>query len=77
MCEPADDWQCKFDESSEQGRGMNVDSSDVVNGFSFGTAAPESGENNFTFPSGPSVSEEDDEVTELKIRAFLDEKVFS
>lgn len=29
----------------------------------------------FTFPSGPSVAEDNDEVTESKIRAFLHEKV--
>ena len=33
------------------------------------------GSNDFSFPCGPSVSEDDDEVTESKIRDFLDEKV--
>nr|POF26896.1 mitogen-activated protein kinase kinase kinase npk1 [Quercus suber] len=31
---------------------------------------------NFSFPCGPSLSEDDDELTESKIRAFLDEKAF-
>ncbi|OVA05493.1 Protein kinase domain [Macleaya cordata] len=75
MCEPADDWQCKFDESSElEGRGMNLKSGETVNGVASSPGPSAEGENNFTFPSGPSVSEDDDEVTELKIRAFLDEK---
>ena len=33
------------------------------------------GGNDFSFPSAPSVSEDDDEATESKIREFLDEKV--
>ncbi|KAJ4838849.1 hypothetical protein Tsubulata_010879 [Turnera subulata] len=32
------------------------------------------GEDDFSFPSGPLEAEDDDEVTESKIRAFLDEK---
>ena len=30
----------------------------------------------FSFTCGPSLSEDDDELTESKIRAFLDEKVY-
>ena len=33
------------------------------------------GGSDFSFTCGPSLSEEDDELTESKIRAFLDEKV--
>lgn len=54
---------------------MNMDSGETVSGFAFDHRTAANRENNFTFPSGPSVSEDDDEVTELKIRAFLDEKV--
>ncbi|RZC52367.1 hypothetical protein C5167_020787 [Papaver somniferum] len=74
MSEPADDWRCKFDESSDLGSGMNLDPGVTVNGFSFNHGGPANAENNFTVPSGPPGSEDDDDITELKIREFLDEK---
>ncbi|KAL6013591.1 hypothetical protein ACLOJK_004089 [Asimina triloba] len=71
MSEPIDDWPCKFDESPEC-RGMSTaDLRGSVNG-----AAGISGvisENVFTFPRNVA-GEEDDELTECKIKAFLDEK---
>lgn len=39
------------------------------------SASLSEGVNDFSFPSGPSILEEDDELTESKITAFLDEKV--
>ncbi|XP_044498627.1 mitogen-activated protein kinase kinase kinase NPK1-like [Mangifera indica] len=66
MCEPTDDWPCKFDESPEVDRyEMNLSSDARV-------SVKE--ENDFSFPCGSSAPEDDDEVTESKIRAFLDEK---
>ncbi|EEF49828.1 mitogen activated protein kinase kinase kinase 3, mapkkk3, mekk3, putative [Ricinus communis] len=57
------DWKCKFDESPEPeqaGIKLDIDQSQR--------------DNNFSFPCGASFSEDDDELTESKIRAFLDEK---
>ncbi|XP_042482219.1 mitogen-activated protein kinase kinase kinase NPK1-like [Macadamia integrifolia] len=75
MCEPTDNWPCKFDESPgpEQG-GIDLHSGHPVEGISGSPGASTKGDNDFSFPFEPSVSEDDDEVTELKIRAFLDEK---
>ncbi|KAA8548602.1 hypothetical protein F0562_000286 [Nyssa sinensis] len=68
MSEPNDDWPCKFDESLEMERSrLNLFSGQTIN------KAAES-HNDFTFPSGPSEVEDDDEATESKIRAFLNEK---
>ncbi|KAL2244068.1 UNVERIFIED_CONTAM: Mitogen-activated protein kinase kinase kinase NPK1 [Sesamum indicum] len=76
MCEPNDHWPCKFDESPELNKSgtvsllnQTIDSGDR----SFASAEVDCG---FTFPRGQSGSEDDDEVTESKIRAFLDEKAF-
>ncbi|KAF8392436.1 hypothetical protein HHK36_022778 [Tetracentron sinense] len=72
MCEPSDDWPCKFDESPEpEQSGMHLASGKAINRGSPGSIT---GNNDFTFPCGPPVSEDDDEVTDSKIRAFLDEK---
>ncbi|KAK1291431.1 Mitogen-activated protein kinase kinase kinase NPK1 [Acorus calamus] len=68
MSEPLDGWPCKFDLSPEQ-RGMGLGEY----GAARSSMTPGSGENDFTFPCGPAC-EDDDEVTESKIRAFLDEK---
>lgn len=75
MCEPTDDWPCKFDGSVEMGR-SGVDSSPSATIHNSASSPGVSGnvENDFTFPCGPIGTEDDDEVTESKIRAFLDEK---
>ncbi|NP_001312547.1 mitogen-activated protein kinase kinase kinase NPK1 [Nicotiana tabacum] len=75
MCEPDNDWPCKFDESPE------LTKSQANLHYDQATIKPT---NNpimsykedlaFTFPSGQSAAEDDDELTESKIRAFLDEK---
>lgn len=68
MCEPTDDGPCKFGES------LNVDRSGM--NLSLGqTIHKVAGSPDFEFACGPLASEDDDEVTESKIRAFLDEKV--
>ncbi|KAL7081054.1 hypothetical protein ACP275_14G016000 [Erythranthe tilingii] len=76
MCEPNDDCACKFDENTklckrETGLPPNQ-TMDIGNGFNA------SGEVDFgfTFPREQPGAEDDDEVTEFKIRAFLDEKAF-
>lgn len=74
MCEPNDDWTCKFDESPGLTKSeMEIPSQVVDPGSrSLGSVEVDCG---FTFPRGQSGSEDEDEVTEAKIRAFLDEKV--
>ncbi|KAJ7973364.1 Mitogen-activated protein kinase kinase [Quillaja saponaria] len=74
ICEPSDDWGCKLDESLElEQRGVHLvkDQSYVPSGQS---GAFDEGQKDFSFPCGPSLSEDDDELTESKITAFLDEK---
>lgn len=77
MCEPTDDWPCKFDGSLELERsGIDLSTSQTIQNAAGSPGVPGKGENDFTFPCGPTGAEDDDEVTESKIRAFLDEKVF-
>ncbi|KAL3828815.1 hypothetical protein ACJIZ3_017617 [Penstemon smallii] len=74
MCEPNDDWTCKFDESPELDKNATVILQSQIN--ETGNRSLASGEVDyaFTFPRGQSGTEDDDEVTESKIREFLDEK---
>ncbi|GAV84603.1 Pkinase domain-containing protein [Cephalotus follicularis] len=75
MCEPTDDWPCKFDGSPDlRKNGMNSSCDRTINEIGGRHGVSDHGENDFTFPCGPSAAEDDDEVTESKIRAFLDEK---
>lgn len=72
MMEPLDDWPCKFDGSPEQ-RGIDlVYFGESVDGAASISGASGKGEIDFTFPCDPI--NEDDEIIESKIRAFLDEK---
>lgn len=68
MMEPDDGWPCKFDESPESEKSRINEAAEI-------SGASCTGDRDFSFPSGPSVAEDDDEVTESKIRAFLHEKV--
>lgn len=77
MCEPNDDWTCNFDASPELTKSGTVTlPSEIVEpgNRSLGSVEVDCG---FTFPRGQSASEDEDELTEAKIRAFLDEKVAS
>ncbi|KAL3634586.1 hypothetical protein CASFOL_021640 [Castilleja foliolosa] len=58
MCEPNDDWPCKFDENPELNKSVT------------GWLPSQS------IDLGHSGAEDDDEETESKIRAFIDEKAF-
>lgn len=71
ILEPFDDWPCKFELSPKQRR--DDDESLIVSGVPANTAGKVTDE--FSFPHGPSLYEDEDEVTETKIRNFLDEKV--
>lgn len=77
MCEPTDDWPCKFDESPEVRKSeANLLSHQTQNEDAITTGKSCKADGDFSFQYGPSETEDDDEVTESKIRAFLDEKVF-
>ncbi|KAL0388635.1 UNVERIFIED_CONTAM: Mitogen-activated protein kinase kinase kinase NPK1 [Sesamum radiatum] len=74
MSEPNDDWPCQFDGSPELTKsGTEFLSSQIVEpgNRSLGSGEVDYG---FTFPTGQSGPEDDEEVTESKIRAFLVEK---
>ncbi|KAK2646947.1 hypothetical protein Ddye_022142 [Dipteronia dyeriana] len=75
MCEPTDDWPCKFDEIPEVERNvLNISSDQALSEAIGSTGLSGKRENEFSFQCGSSAAEDDDEVTESKIRAFLDEK---
>ncbi|KAH7660056.1 Mitogen-activated protein kinase kinase kinase protein [Dioscorea alata] len=69
MSEPLDDWPCKYDISPEQ----RTVSEEFSNNITDATKIVKEGDTDFTFPCEASC-EDSDEVTETKIRAFLDEK---
>lgn len=71
MSEPLDDWPCKYDISPEQ-RTVSEEFSNNINDAT--KIVKEGDTTDFTFPCEASC-EDSDEVTETKIRAFLDEKV--
>ncbi|KZV37965.1 hypothetical protein F511_28590 [Dorcoceras hygrometricum] len=73
MCEPDDDWRCKFDESSELNKsGAGLFPSQIAEPVTRSLALGVE-DYGVTFP-GHSGAEDEDEVTESKIRKFLDEK---
>lgn len=71
MCEP-DDWSCKSDGTHELEGVTTLD--DNKPDSKVGCCSTEKFNNDFAFHCGQSLSEDDDELTESKIRAFLDEK---
>lgn len=74
--EQRDDWPCKFDLSPE----VNGSRVTISPSFNYACGIPGTsgaGEGNFVSPCGHSTPDDDDEVTETKIRAFLDEKVMT
>lgn len=76
MCEPTDDMRCQFHRSSEtEQNGRNLDTSHQIDIHAGCSGTIGADEKDFSFPCGRSLSEDDDELTESKITAFLDEKV--
>lgn len=76
MCEPSDDWRWKFDGHPEPGKNkLKPNSDESLKVPASRINASGEGDNEFSFPCGTSLSEDDDELTESKIRAFLDAKV--
>ncbi|CAL5347095.1 unnamed protein product [Camellia sinensis] len=74
---PDNNWPCKSDDTLELESRVNLLSSQTVNKATDIPRASGKGNNDFTFPCGPLVAEDDDddnEVIESKIRAILDEK---
>ncbi|XP_030504291.2 mitogen-activated protein kinase kinase kinase ANP1 [Cannabis sativa] len=75
VSEPSDEWECKFNESSEREyEGLNLETEQQIH---LPTSCPEilgDVDKDFSFPCGPSLSEDEDELTESKIAAFLGEK---
>ncbi|XP_054805814.1 mitogen-activated protein kinase kinase kinase NPK1 [Prosopis cineraria] len=75
MCEPIDEWTCNFDKSPDfEKRRTNLSPDQTINKTMRRTEASQKVENEFSFPSEPIGADDDEEVTESKIRAFLDEK---
>ncbi|XP_024980353.1 mitogen-activated protein kinase kinase kinase NPK1 [Cynara cardunculus var. scolymus] len=75
MIEPDDDWSCQFDgspELSKNAANLRPDQFSETTAETHGALGNE--DNGFTFPSGASGMEEEEELTETKIIAFLDEK---
>ncbi|KAE8690505.1 Mitogen-activated protein kinase kinase kinase NPK1 [Hibiscus syriacus] len=74
ICEPTEDWPCKLDQTSELSRsGINLSLGETIEAAgTLGLSAKE--ENGFSFLCGLPAADDDEEVTETKIRAFLDEK---
>ncbi|CAL0302288.1 unnamed protein product [Lupinus luteus] len=73
MSDPSDDWGCKFDASPELDHrkvGPDIDESYMRPSHS----GESKGHTDFSFPSVPSLTEDDEELTELKIQDFLAEK---
>ncbi|KAL7177697.1 hypothetical protein ACSBR2_030960 [Camellia fascicularis] len=80
MSEPEDNWPCKFDDTPELESRVNLFFGQTVNQVADIPRASGKGNNDFTFPCRPLVADEeedDDEVIESKIRAFLDEKLIN
>ena len=62
MCEPTEDWPCKFDRGFELRRsGVNLSLGETVEAA--GSPGMSGKEKDFTFPCGPPAAD-DDEVTE-------------
>lgn len=75
MCEPSDEWRCKYDDTPElEQPSMTLDHDQPVDRLTGSSELTGKCDNDFSFQCGRSLSEDDDEVTESKIKAFLDEK---
>jgi len=73
ICEPSDDEDCKFDRSPAVDQGSNLEEEALAARSCSGVFDEDQ---NFSFPRGRSLSEDEDELTESKIKAFLYEKVW-
>ncbi|XP_050898386.1 mitogen-activated protein kinase kinase kinase NPK1 [Lathyrus oleraceus] len=77
MCEPVEDgWSCKSDETLNLKKSRLNLSPDQTIRITMSPKPSPNAEKEFSFSSEPLGVEDDDEVTECKIRAFLDDKAF-
>ncbi|KAG2694841.1 hypothetical protein I3843_08G159800 [Carya illinoinensis] len=75
ISEPSNDWGSKLDGRPElEQRGTNLDTDEQISEPAGCSGVSGKGDKDFSFPCGQSLSVDDDELTESKIRAFLDEK---
>ncbi|PNY11898.1 mitogen-activated protein kinase kinase kinase anp1-like protein [Trifolium pratense] len=73
MSEPLDDWGCKFDASPVlENREVSLDNDESH--MPCVQLESNKEQKDLPFPCVPSLSEDDDDLTEVKIKAFLDEK---
>lgn len=76
MCEPVEDgWACMSYETLNLKKSRLNLSPDQTIRKTMSTKPSPNAEKEFSFSSEPLGVEDDDEVTECKIRAFLDDKV--
>lgn len=76
ISEPSNDWGSKLDGRPElEQRGTNLDTNEQISEPAGCTGVSSEGDKDFSFACGLSLSVDDDELTESKIQAFLDEKV--
>lgn len=74
MSEPLGEWTCNTHDNMDfEQKDSGVDQS--VNNSAGCSKVLFSAQNDLSYQSVPSFNEEDEELTETKIRAFLDEKV--
>ncbi|GMY21415.1 mitogen-activated protein kinase kinase kinase ANP1 isoform X2 [Fagus crenata] len=77
MCESSDGWGCKFEASPEpEQTGINSDTKEHISDVTGCSGVFGEGDKDFSFPYRPSLSENDDELTESKIRSLLYQSEF-
>ena len=77
MYECSDGWGCKFEASPEpEQTGINSDTKEHISDVTGCSGVFGEGDKDFSFPCGPSLSENDDELTESKIRSLLYQSEF-
>ncbi|XP_041022306.1 mitogen-activated protein kinase kinase kinase 2-like isoform X2 [Juglans microcarpa x Juglans regia] len=75
ISEPSNDWRSKLDGRPElEQRGTNLDTDEQISELAGCSGVSGEGDKDFSFSCGQSLSVDDDELTESKIQAFLDEK---
>ncbi|XP_035549297.1 mitogen-activated protein kinase kinase kinase NPK1-like isoform X1 [Juglans regia] len=75
ISEPSNDWGSKMDGRPElEQRGTNLDTDEQISEPASCSGVSGEGDKDFSFSHGQLLSVDDDELTESKIQAFLDEK---
>ncbi|GMY21523.1 mitogen-activated protein kinase kinase kinase ANP1 isoform X2 [Fagus crenata] len=77
MYECSNGWGCKFEASPEpEQTGINSDTKEHISDVTGCSGVFGEEDKDFSFPYGPSLSENDDELTESKIRSLLYQSEF-